>query len=88
MKSIGTAKEVECTFQFYCQFSNGKLLVFYETSTKGGDRSLDIRTPDTAEEQEKVLEAICRAEKNKHLLKKHKLDRTPKSTNSEGSVFI
>ena len=86
MKSIGTAKEVNCTFTFYMIRPGGSVIVIYETNHKDGTRSLELRQPENAEEQKTILEAVQKSESARVLTKK-KLDRTPKATTSDGSLF-
>lgn len=86
MKDLGTAKEVDCTFSFYMLRPSGGVVVFYETTLKDGARVLNMKMPETLTEQQSVLDAIKRAESVQHIVKK-KVDRTPRATSNEGSMF-
>ena len=81
MKDIGTAKSVDCTFQFYHIRPNGSVIVFFETTLRDGSRLLSMKMPINAAEQQQVIEAIKRAEQLRlHFRKPKKLDHTPKAT--------
>lgn len=62
MKTLALLRETPGnTFQFIGTVEkSGRVIVVYETNVRGGKRMLELKTPESEEEKQQVLESVRR----------------------------